>query len=400
MRAHARLTIGTLRTAAAGRLPPGRLADGGNLWLSIGPTGAASWLFRYAHQGRAGHIGLGSIRDVPVSVARERAADLRVILASGKDPRAERGRSEAERRERERKTRTFADAVDSFLANRTPTKNPVHNRQWESSLRAYAVPVLGERLVADISRGEVLEVIEPIWREKSETARRVRARMEAVFDAAMARGWRDAENPARLGPLRAVLGSGRPQVKHHAAMPWQDVPGFLARLSEDASISARALVFLVATAARSGEVIGATWSEIDLDAKLWSVPGSRMKGGKEHRVPLTAPALALLRDLQALREDDNSPVFPGGTSTGGLSNMAMPMLLRRANLEAVTVHGFRASFRSWAREVAKADHDVAERCLAHDSGDAVVQAYQRSDLLDERRALMKKWAAHCWGSKP
>jgi integrase len=372
------------------------LADGGNLWLSIGPTGSASWLFRYQINGKPKHIGLGSLRNVSAIVAREQAGSLRAILASGKDPRAERDRVEADRRECERKSRTFKQAVETFLASRAPTKNPVHNKQWESTLRNYAVPVLGERLVSEITRADVLEVVEPLWKTKSETARRVRARIEAVIDAAMARGWRDKENPARLAPLRAVLGSVSQPVKHHAAMPWADVPAFVASLRKDSSVSARALEFVIATAARTGEVIGATWGEIDLTAKVWTVPGARMKGGRDHRVPLTAPALRVLREIRSLRDDDASPIFPGSTATGALSNMAMPMLLRRTELEGATVHGFRSSFRSWAREAARADHDVAELCLAHVTGSAVVQAYQRSDLLNERRTLMTKWAAFVW----
>jgi integrase len=396
MRAHARLNVNKLRSAAAGHLQPSRLADGGNLWLSIGPTGAASWLFRYQINGKPKHIGLGPLRDVPAIVAREQAGALRAILASGRDPRAERDRMEADRRERERKSRTFKEAVETFLANRTPTKNAVHNKQWESTLRTYALPVLGDSLVSEITRADVLEVVEPIWKTKSETARRVRARIEAVFDAAMARGWRDAENPARLGPLKAVLGKLQKPVIHHASMPWADVPAFAQSLGKDSAVSARALEFVIATAARTNEVIGATWAEIDLKAKVWTVPGERMKGGRPHRVPLTAPALRVLDDMKTLRDGDASPVFPGSSSTGGLSNMAMPMLLRRADLEGVTVHGFRSSFRVWARESARADHDVAELCLAHVTGNAVVQAYQRSDLLDERRKLMTKWAAFVW----
>lgn len=396
MRAHARLPVGTLRSAASGRLPPRRLADGGNLWLSIGPTGAASWLFRYQIKGKQKHIGLGPIRDVPAIVAREQAGALRAILASGKDPRAERNRVSAGRRERERKSRTFKEAVETFLANRAPTKNPIHNKQWESTLRTYALPVLGDHLVSEVTRADVLEVVEPIWKTKSETARRVRARIEAVFDAAMARGWRDGENPARLAPLRAVLGAVTQPVKHHAAMPWADVPAFAVSLRKDTSVSARALEFVIATAARTGEVIGATWGEVDLKAKIWTVPGERMKGGRSHRVPLTKPALRVIREMRSLCDGDGSPVFPGSTETGALSNMAMPMLLRRAELHGVTVHGFRSSFRVWTREAAHADHDVAELCLAHVTGSAVVQAYQRSDLLDERRKLMTKWATFVW----
>lgn len=396
MRPHAKLGAGILKAAKAGSLPPGRIGDGGGLWVSIGPNGNAAWLFRFTRDGTAQHMGLGSLRDVTPSVAREQAAKARSLLAVGKNPVIEREREEEARRIAEQGARTFGDAVESFLDSRPPTRNGKHNDQWRSTLHSYALPSLGKKPIADLTRGDVLEVIEPIWRSKNETARRLRGRIERVIDAAMARGWRERENPARLGPLVAVLGRSRPVVEHHAAMSWQDVPAFVKRLRKETSISARALEFTILTAARSGEVIGATWPEIDKRMTTWAIDGARMKAGKDHRVPLTQPAQSILHELKGFREEDNPSIFIGGTSTGGLSNMALPMLLRRLDREDVTVHGFRTSFRTWAREAAKADHDVAELCLAHVTGSAVVQAYQRSDLFAERRELLKRWAAFVW----
>lgn len=395
MRAHAKLTAGKLKAAKDGALKPGRIGDGGGLWLSIGPNGTASWLFRYALDGKARHIGFGSVRDVPASTARERAAEARALLAAGKDPSAEKARAIEARRAAERRKRTFGDAVEEFLAGKSPSKNEAHNRQWEYTLRHYALPTLGSISIADMTRADVLKVVEPLWRTKNETARRLRGRIERVVDAELARGNREKENPARLGPLVAVLGRARPQVIHHASMPWQDVPDFVASLRKDTTITARALEYLIMTAGRSNEVIGATWPEIDEDEKLWSLSAARMKASRPHRVPLSDPALAILDDVRPFRDDDAPIVFRGGAETGGLSNMAMAMLLRRADLE-VTPHGFRSSFRSWARDSARADHDVAEMCLAHAVGGAVVNAYQRSDLFHQRRDLMQRWADFVW----
>ncbi len=296
--------------------------------------------------------------------------------------------------------------------HRASWKNPVHARQWPATLESYVYPVLGALPVQAVDAGLVMQVLEPIWAAKPETASRVRGRIESILDYAAARGWRESENPARwrghfdkLLPApskakRAVRQTTGPE-EHHAALPYAEIAAFLAELRRQPGMAARALEFLILTAARTGEVIGARWEEFDLTAKVWTIPADRMKAGKEHRVPLSDAALAIVAELAKERRGDPGSeagkgfVFAGGVAGRPLSNMAMLVLLRRMKRDDLTVHGFRSTFRDWAAERTGFPAEVAEMALAHTVADAVERAYRRGDLFEKRRQLMDAWAMFC-----
>lgn len=294
-------------------------------------------------------------------------------------------------------TFTFRQAAEAYIAaNRSSWKNAKHAEQWTATLERFAYPVIGERSVADIDIRAVLEVLEaPVeggtfWSVKSETARRVRGRIETVLDWAKVRELRSGENPARWsGNLEMVLPAKGPKVKHHAALPYAEAAAFLSHLQARDGVSARALEFGILTAARTGEVLGARWSEIDLAAKLWTIPGERMKAGNEHRVPLTDRCVEILEAMPSAGE----LVFPG--PRGQLSNMALLSVLARMGRDDITVHGFRSTFRDWASEATDHPREVAEMALAHTIGSKVEAAYRRGDLFEKRRRLMDDWAAAC-----
>jgi len=271
-------------------------------------------------------------------------------------------------------------------------RNDKHRHQWKSTMATYVYPVIGDLPVAEVGTSHVLQILEPMWRSKSETASRVRGRIETILDAAKARGYREGENPARwrghiaqILPARARLTRG-----HHKAMPYESVPAFFAALHQREAIAALALEFTILTAARTGEVIGAKWDEIDLDKAVWTIPANRMKAGKEHRVPLSLPAVEILKSTQELRKENLFPAVRGRA----LSGMAMAMLLRRMDVD-ITVHGFRSSFRDWCAECTSYAHEVAEMALAHTIDNKVERAYRRGDLFEKRRRLMDDWAAYC-----
>jgi integrase len=294
---------------------------------------------------------------------------------------------------------TFKESAAMYVAShRAGWRNPKHAAQWQATLATYAEPVIGGLSVQAIDTALVLKVLEPIWTTKPETAGRVRGRIESILDWAKARGYRAGENPARWrGHLDKLL-PGRSKVRrveHHAALPYAELPGFLVSLREQEGIAARALEFAILTAARTGEVIGARWSEMDLVGKNWTLPAARMKAGREHRVPLSDRALAILREMQPHRQAEDAFVFPGGKNRRPLSNMAFLMLLRRMGRGDVTVHGFRSSFRDWAAERTKFPAEVAEMALAHTVSDKTVAAYNRSDLYERRRRLMAAWTTFC-----
>ncbi len=379
---------------------PGRHVDGGGLQLLVKPTGARSWVFRYMISGKAREIGLGpasgpdatSLRD-----ARDLASALRLKVKAGVDPLAERERVAAEALATAQAAKvagvTFREAAEIHMkANRDGWRNPKHRQQWENTLSTYVYPVFGDLPVAEVDTPHVIKALEPIWRLKPETASRVRQRIETVLDASKARGFRKGENPARwrghidqVLPKRTKLSRG-----HHAAMPYGEVPAFLADLRKREAVAALALEFTILTAARTGEVIGAQWAEIDLEAAVWTVPAERMKAGKEHRVPLCPRAVEILQDARLL---SGETIFTGPQG-GKLSGMAMAMLLRRMEID-VTVHGFRSAFRDWAAECTSYAHEVAEMALAHTIGNAVERAYRRGDLFEKRRRLMADWAVYC-----
>lgn len=372
---------------------PGRWSVGGvdGLALQVTGTAARSWVLRLTVAGKKREMGLGSFPSVSLADAREKARAYRNQVDVGDDPIARRlaaVRAAAAERSRQQ---TFAKTAEAYIEQHEKSwKNAKHAAQWTATLRTYANPVLGSLLVRDITAAHVIKVIEPIWASKTETATRVRSRIELVLDFATARGLREGPNPARWrGNLDAALPRAAKvtKVEHHAAVPVADAPAFMARLQSQAGTGARALEFVILTAARSGEVRGATWSEIDLQTGLWTVPAARMKGGREHRVPLTASALALLRKAGPRKPDDL--VFPG--LRGALSDMSLTAVLRRMKVDA-TVHGFRSTFRDWVSERTTHPSEVAEMALAHAVGDKVEAAYRRGDLLAKRKALMEDWA--------
>ena len=348
-------------------------------------------------------MGLGSAELVTLAQARELAEAARKLARSGINPREARDRTRTEATAAS-SLNTFREVANAYIAAHAATwRNAKHAAQWASTLTTYAHPVMGDIGVAKIGTAEVTRVLEAIWRARPETASRLRGRIESVLDYATARAWRTGDNPARwrghldqLLPSRAKLA----RVKHHAALPWAEVGTFMATLAEQSGMGALALRFTILTAARTSEVTGATWREVDLAAGVWTVPGVRMKAGQEHRVPLSAPALAIFRGLAEVGTTPEAFIFPGAKPRAGLSNMAMTSVLRRMGRADVTVHGFRSTFRDWTAETTGFAHEVAEAALAHTLRDKVERAYRRGDLLDKRRALMAAWAEHCGRATP
>ena len=336
-------------------------------------------------------MGLGGLASVPLADARRKAAEARRLIAERKNPLVEKRAAEARRQS----ATTFGGFADDLIADISHGfRNDKHKAQWATTLRTHAAP-LRDKPVDAITTEDVLAVLKPIWTTKSETASRLRGRIERVLDAAKARGLREGENPARwrghlanLLPKRQKLARG-----HHAAMPYRDVPAFVERLRAAESVSGMALEFCILAAARSGEVLGARWEEIDTEAEVWTVPAARMKSGREHRVPLTDQMLEILDAMAEVRLSDF--VFPGQKQGKPLSSMAMEMLLRRMKVENATVHGFRSAFRDWAAEETSFPREVAEAALAHVVGDATERAYRRGDALEQRRRLMSAWARYC-----
>jgi len=368
---------------------PGRHPDGDGLYLQITTTGVKSWVLRYERNGRERMLGLGPLRDFSLKEARERARRARQQLADGVDP------IEAKRAQRTMPTLTFAQATEAY------TK--LHEAKWTSrrpqflsSLRQHAFPILGDLPLPAIDTPAVLRVIQPIWTTKTETGSRVRQRIEAVLDWATVSGHRPkGENPARWrGHLDHVLPApgAIAKVQHHAALPWAEVANFMSDLRSREGVAVRALEFAILTAARTNEVIGARWAEIDFAAATWTIPAARMKMDKEHRVPLSEPALALLRNLYT--ETNNDLVFIGAQVGRGLGDRALAEVLRCMRSD-ITVHGFRSTFRDWAAEVSHHPNHVVEQALAHAIGSAVERAYRRGDLFAKRRHLMAEWATFC-----
>jgi integrase len=366
---------------------PGKYSDGGNLYLIVSETGSRKWVLRFTWRGRAKEMGLGSAASVPLTDAREKAASARRKIAQGLNP--------IDERKRDGGISTFGEMADDVRETLAAGfRNAKHKAQWKSTLETYAAP-LRAKPVDTIATDDVLAVLKPIWTTKPETASRVRGRIEKVLDAAKAKGFREGENPARwrghldhLLPRPSKLSRG-----HHAAMPYEDAACFIAKLRGREASSALALELCILTAARSGEILGMRWAGIDFDKKIWTVPADRMKAGREHRVPLSPRAVAILRRLAKLKSGDF--VFPGQARDKPLSNMAMEMVLRRMKIEDATVHGFRSSFRDWAGNVSNFPREVVETALAHVIGDKAEQAYRRSDALEKRRKLMDAWAAYC-----
>jgi integrase len=373
---------------------PGVYADGGGLYLQVTSETARSWIFRYTLRGVAREMGLGSLNTFGLSEARATARKCRQLCHDGVDPLEAREAGHAAAKLNAAKSKTFEECAASYVeAHRAGWKNPKHVLQWGNTLKVYADPVFGSLPVQAIDTGLVLKVLEPIWTTKPETAGRVRGRIEAVLDWAKVRGYREGENPARwrghLDKLLAPRFKVR-KVKHHSALPYDELPAFMAELRTQNGVSARALEFLILTGVRTGEALGARPGEVK--GKVWIVPPERMKGGKEHRVPLSEAALAV---LAGMKDEGAKFIFPGGKRGKPLSNMALLTVLRRMGRPGITVHGFRSSFRDWCAERTNYPREVAEMALAHAVSDKVEAAYRRGDLFIKRVRLMEEWARHC-----
>ena len=378
-----------------GKLPRGRYSDGGGLVLQVSKWGTKAWIFRYQRGGRERHMGLGSLSALSLAQARDVARECRRLLALGQDPIGDRKHKREQQRLGEAKLVRFAYCAEQYIAGQEPAwRNAKHRGQWRSTLQAYAFPTLRELVVAEIDTSHVLRCLEPIWGSKPETAKRLRGRIEAILDWAAVRGYRDRDNPARWrGHLDKLLPAPSKvrAVRHHPAMPWAEVPVFMAELRSRAELAARALELTILAALRTSEVVLARWSEFDFAQEVWTIPATRMKAKRDHRVPLSSRA----RDLLSALPQDGEWVFPSPSGGRALSNMAMLALLRRLGRADVTVHGFRSSFRDWAAETTGYANHVVEMALAHAVDDEVEAAYRRGELLDKRRRLMRDWARYC-----
>lgn len=377
--------------------PEGSHSDGGNLYLRVRPGGSRAWVFRYKDAGKVRELGLGPTHSRGLAEARTIAAAMRNCILNGKDPATVLARTSSAAE----KPKTFADCAGELIeAKRPGWRNAKHAQQWENTLRDYVLPAIGDKPPADVGIADVKSILMPLWAEKTETATRVRQRIEAVLDYAAVHGLCDGPNPARWkGCLDKVLPAPRKvtKVEHHAAAPYTDVPRIMAELARKDHVSALALRFIILTGCRSGEARAATWGEIDLQARVWTVPASRMKAGREHRVPLSDAAVAVLAQAQALRRVSTDLIFPGARD-GVLSDVAVNKTLHTIAPD-VTVHGFRSSFRVWCEEQTNFPRSVTEAALAHVNKDRVEAAYQRSDLFERRRELMAQWASYCCASR-
>lgn len=375
---------------------PGRYADGGGLYLQISQWKTKAWLFRFERAGRERQMGLGPADLLSLADARERAKAARLLLLDGHDPIEHRNAARSALRIAAAKHVTFEDCAEAFIRSHAPSwRNPKHAAQWRSTLKSYAYPAIGKLPVASIDTQLVLKVLRPIWLDKTETANRLRGRLEQILDWARVSEYRSGENPARWkGHLDHLLArkSKIAPTKHREALPYKDIPDFSKQLRASADLSARALEFLILTAARTGEVRLARPSEIDRDKNLWVVPAERTKSAREHRVPLSARAMEILRSIGAF-DDGREYVFPGRVR-GALSDMAMLKMLK-ATHPTLTVHGFRSTFKDWAAETTMHENIVTEMALGHVVGDEVEAAYRRGDLFQKRRALMDDWAEYC-----
>lgn len=368
--------------------------DGNGLYFKVTKTGSTSWIFRYKINYKSRDMGLGPYPEVGLAEAREQASRARLTILEGKDPLELRKAAQEALKRVERAPATFRTVAEEYIeSHRAGWKNAKHAQQWTNTLSTYAYPVIGDLAPGEITTPHILEILKEIWKEKTETASRVRNRIELILDAAKAKGLREGENPARWrGHLDKLLPkrSKVQAAKHHPALPWKDVPSFMIELSQLAGSAYRAMEMTILTATRSSEVLNARWDEIDLADRIWTIPAARMKSTRAHRVPISNSLYVLLSGLPRL--DDNPFIFPGQRPGKPLSNMAMLMALRRMNRSGITMHGFRSSFRDWAGETTSHPRDVCEQALAHSIGNAVEAAYRRGDLFEKRRILMEDWA--------
>jgi integrase len=373
---------------------PGMYADGGSLYLRVAEGGSRQWIYRYVTNGRPRDMGIGPVHVLTLAEAREKAREASRLRLEGVDPIAHKHAQRAAAAVAAASAMTFRQCAEGFIKdNEASWGNPKHRLEWQRSLAKYAFPVLGNLPVASVDTPLVLRIIKPLWQRVPETASRVRGRIENVLGWATVHHYRAGDNPARW---QGLLEHALPAVQkgeHHAAMPYAEVPAFVARLRQETSVPAKCLEFVILTAARLGEALGATWDEVDLDNRIWTVPASRMKAGKEHRVPLSAAAIALLQELHAIRCSDY--VFPGA-HPGKAIGKNMPLrLLNELTGNGATVHGFRSSFRDWCAERSSFPREVAEAALAHAVPSQVEAAYRRTDFFDRRRRLMDSWSDFC-----
>jgi integrase len=386
-----------LTARAVETLPEGYHADGGGLYLQVSGTSGRSWIFRYQHnKGKRRDMGLGPVYLVGLAEARRLALECRRLLFEGIDPLERKRSGRVTAALEAAKAISFREAAEQYIAaHKAGWRSPKSLQQWQGSLRDYAFPVLGNLPVQAIDVGPVMMAIEPIWAIKPETASRVRGRIESVLDWATARGYRQGENPARWrGHLENLLpkkSKVRP-VEHFAALPYAEIGTFVAELRRQDSVAARALEYSILTAARPGEAIGARWDEINMAERLWTIPAERTKARREHRVPLSDAAMAVLQQTAAIRHSDH--VFPGRIPGRAIGDTTIFDLLRGMKRD-ITAHGFRSSFRDWAAEQTNFPREVAELALSHAVGDAVERAYRRGDLFQKRRQLMDAWARYC-----
>jgi integrase len=387
--------------------------DGRGLYIQVKPSGRKSWVYRYKMNRKTHWLGLGPFPDVSPEEAREAAGEARKLKRAGKDPLivrqeaadAKTAADAATKAKKQADENTFAKVANLYIASRKVAwTNPKHAWQWSATIEKHAVPIIGLKPVRDVDTNDVLQVLEPIWEMMPETASRLRGRIEAILDYAKVRGWRTGDNPALWrGHLKLALPSRAKvaAVVHHAALPWAEISDFMVALGAHNTMAARALRFTILTAGRTTEVLNSTWSEIDLDGPegpVWTVPASRMKAKKLHRVPLSDAAIAVLHEVEQLRSLDgpDAPIFPGQRPGKSLTNTSMLMLMRRMSRGDLTTHGFRSTFRDWIAEATSHQREIAEVALAHALDSKVEAAYQRGDLLAKRRELMNDWAAFCY----
>lgn len=390
------LTEAKIRTITA----PGLYPDGRGLYLQVRGV-ARSWIFRFTLNGRTRDMGLGPLSEIGLVAARRKAAECGALRALGIDPieHGKAARSGLQIAPRAPVGPTFEDAAETYMAERLKRlKSETHRRQWRDTLQRFAYPIVGAMPVADIGTPEILKVLRPIWETRCETASRLRGRIERILARATVEGHRTGANPATWrGHLQEALParSEVSPIKHFRAMPVAEVPAFMAELVQRQEVGAGALMFLILTVARTGEVIGAKWSEIDRQEKLWKVPAARTKTGREHVVPLSTMAMEALQQVEGLRDIGNGFIFPGRKGAG-VSQMTLLALLQRRMNREVTVHGFRSAFRDWCGDVAAVPREIAEAALAHVVPDATERAYRRGTAIERRREVMQRWSDYCF----
>lgn len=381
----------------------GLYCDGGGLYLRVATGGSKQWCYRYMMDSKPHFMGLGSVNTLSLAEAREKARDCRKLILNGQDPIQTMGRNarKVQRIESAAGSISFDECAKQYIeAHRSGWRNPKHVNQWGNTLQAYAFPVFGKLSVSQLDTNHVLKAIQPIWSTKPETANRVRGRVELILDWAKVRGFRAGENPARWkGHLDKLLPprSKVSKVKHHEALPYAQIPSFMRKLRTEVGVSPKALEFVILTACRVSEAVKAEWPEIDFKAKIWVIPSSRTKSGREHRVPLTDSAIKILKAQQ--KEATGEFIFPGWTAGSSLTDAACLRLLDKMGYGEYTTHGFRSSFKDWAAELTQFPEDLSEAALAHVIKDKTQKAYQRGDMLQRRAEMMEAWARYCSSPK-